>query len=149
MLKAKDIMTRNVISVQPDTGIEELARLFMEKGISAMPVVKEDGQLFGVVTETDLVAQDRPLHLPTVVSIFDWVIYLESEKDFKKEVEKITARKVDEICSTEVVTCSPETSVSEVAALMTENKAHLIPVVEDDKVVGVVARLDVIRSMGR
>lgn len=149
MLKAKDIMTRNVISVQPDTGIEELARLFMEKGISAMPVVKDDGQLFGVVTETDLVAQDRPLHLPTVVSIFDWVIYLESEKEFKKEVEKITARKVDEICSTEVVTCSPETPVSEVAALMTENKAHLIPVVEDDKVVGVVARLDVIRSMGR
>jgi len=149
MLKAKDIMTRNVISVRPETRIEDLARLFVEKGVSAMPVVKEDRQLYGIVTETDLVAQDRPLHLPTVVSIFDWVIYLESEKDFKKEVEKITARKVDEICATDVVTCSPETPVSEVAVLMTEHKAHLIPVVEGDEVVGVVARLDVIRSMGR
>jgi CBS domain-containing protein len=147
MLKAKDIMTRNVISVTPDTDVEELARLFIEKNISAMPVLKEDGRLFGIVTETDLVSQDRPLHIPTVISIFDWVIYLQSQKDFQEEVHKITAQKASEICAIDVVTCTPETPVSEIAALMTENKAHLIPVVEQDKVVGVVARLDIIRSI--
>lgn len=149
MLKAKDIMTRNVISVTPETGVEELARLFIEKGISSMPVVQANGQLYGIVTETDLVSQDRPLHIPTVISIFDWVIYLQSQKDFKEEVEKITAQKVSEICSTDVVSCTPETSVAEIAQLMTDNKAHLIPVIEQDKVVGVVARLDIIRTMGR
>ncbi|WP_305041556.1 CBS domain-containing protein [Geoalkalibacter sp.] len=149
MLKAKDIMTREVISVTPETGVEELARLFMEKNISAMPVVTDGGKLFGIVTETDLVSQDRPLHIPTVIAIFDWVIYLQSQKDFKAEVEKITAQKVGEICVTDVVSCSPETSVAEIAQLMTENKAHLIPVVEDGQVVGVVARLDIIRAMGR
>jgi CBS domain-containing protein len=149
MLKAKDIMTRTVHSVTADTDVEELARLFVTKGVSAMPVLDDAGRLEGVVTETDLVEQDKPLHVPTVVSIFDWVLYLESEKNFREEVEKITARKVGEICTREVVTCTPETPVSEIAALMIEKKAHLIPVVEDKKVVGVVARLDIIRSMGQ
>jgi CBS domain-containing protein len=149
MLRAKDIMTRTVHSVTADTDVEELARLFVTKGVSAMPVLDEAGCLEGVVTETDLVEQDKPLHIPTVISIFDWVLYLESEKNFREEVEKITARKVGEICTREVVTCTPDTPVSEIASLMIEKKAHLIPVVEEKKVVGVVARLDIIRSMGQ
>jgi CBS domain-containing protein len=149
MLRAKDIMTRAVHSVTADTDVEELARLFVTKGVSAMPVLDEAGRLEGVVTETDLVEQDKPLHIPTVISIFDWVLYLESEKNFREEVEKITARKVGDICTREVVTCTPDTPVSEIASLMIEKKAHLIPVVEEKKVVGVVARLDIIRSMGQ
>jgi CBS domain-containing protein len=149
MLRAKDIMTRAVHSVTADTDVEELARLFVTKGVSAMPVLDEAGRLEGVVTETDLVEQDKPLHVPTVISLFDWVLYLESEKNFREEVEKITARKVGEICTREVVTCTPDTPVSEIASLMIEKKAHLIPVVEEKKVVGVVARLDIIRSMGQ
>lgn len=149
MLKAQDIMTREVITVTPETGIQELARRFVETRVSAIPVVNERGRLEGIVTETDLVSQDKPLHIPTVISIFDWVLYLESPKAFEEEVEKITAQKVGEICTREVITCGPETPVSEIAALMSEKKAHLIPVVdEDEKILGVVARLDVIRSVG-
>jgi CBS-domain-containing membrane protein len=149
MLKAKDIMTRKVHTVSTDTEVEELARLFVETGVSAMPVLDSIGTLQGIVTETDLVEQNKPLHIPTVISIFDWVLYLESEKDFREQVEKMTARKVGEICTREVVTCTPETPVAEIAALMVDHKAHLIPVVEAEKVVGVVARLDIIRSMGK
>ena len=149
MLKAQDIMTREVITVTPETGIQDLARRFVETRVSAMPVVDKEGRLEGIVTETDLVSQDKPLHIPTVISIFDWVLYLESPKAFEEEVEKITAQKVGEICTRDVITCGPETPVSEIAALMSEKKAHLIPVVDaDDKVLGVVARLDVIRSVG-
>ena len=148
MLYAKDIMSAKVHSVTPTTTVDELARRFVETGVNAMPVVDDGGILLGVVTQTDLVEQDRPLHIPTVISIFDWVLYLESEKDFRQEVERITARTVGEIYSHEVPTCTPETPVPEIAALMTEKKAHLIPVVQENKLVGVVARLDVIRSMG-
>jgi CBS domain-containing protein len=149
MLKAKDIMTTNVHTVSTDTEVEELARLFVETGVSAMPVLDAKGALQGIVTETDLVEQNKPLHIPTVISIFDWVLYLESEKNFREQVEKMTARKVGEICTREVVTCTPETPVADIAALMVDHKAHLIPVVEGGKVVGVVARLDIIRAMGR
>lgn len=149
MLKAKDIMTRDVHYVTPETTVEELARLFVEKGVSAMPVLDGQKRLRGIVTESNLVEQNKPLHIPTVISLFDWVLYLESEKNFREEVKKITARTVAEICSEEVVSCGPETPVNEIAALMTEKKVHLLPVVEGERVVGVVARLDVIRAMGR
>lgn len=149
MLRARDIMTTEVHSVTPETGIEELARQFVATKVNAMPVIDADGRLFGIVSQSDLVELDRPLHIPTVIALFDWVLYLESEKKFRAEVERITARKVADICIREVVTCRPETSVAEIAELMSEKKAHLVPVVDGDKVVGVVARLDIVRSMGR
>jgi CBS domain-containing protein len=115
MLKAKDIMTTQLLTVAEETGVEELARLFEERGVNAMPVLDGDGHLAGIVTQTDLVEQDKPLHIPTVISLFDWLIYLESEKNFKDEVAKITARTVGSLCSRDVVTCTPETPVSEIA----------------------------------
>jgi CBS domain-containing protein len=148
MLRARDIMTREVHTVTPETTLEEVARKFMATGVSAMPVVDAEGRLEGIISETDLVAQDRPLHLPTVISLFDWVIYLESEDRFREQVEKLTAQEVGKICTREVTTCSPDATVQEIAAIMVEKEVHLLPVVENDRVVGVVARLDIIRSMG-
>ncbi len=148
MLTAAEIMTTKIHTVHRDTEIKALAKIFVERKVNALPVVDDAGLLVGMVTQTDLVEQDKPLHIPTVISLFDWVIYLESPKKFTEEVRKVTARKVGEICTTDVVTCTPETPVSEVASLMVDNKVHLVPVVEDGQMVGVVARLDVIRSMG-
>ncbi len=148
MPTAADIMTREVYSVLEDTDIKTLAKIFVERNVNAMPVVDADGRLVGMVSQTDLVEQDKPLHIPTVISLFDWVIYLESPKNFADEVRKVTARTVGEICSRDIVTCAPDTPVSTVASLMVDNKAHLVPVVDDDRMIGVVARLDIIRSMG-
>lgn len=148
MMTAGDIMTTQIHTVHQDSEIKELAKLFVERKVNALPVVDDEGLLVGMVTQTDLVEQDKPLHIPTVVSLFDWVIYLESPKKFSEAVRKVTARKVGEICSTDVITCSPETPVSEVASLMVDNKVHLVPVLKEGKMVGVVARLDVIRTMG-
>ena len=147
MLKAADIMSRTVHSVTPETTVDDLAKRFIATGVSTLPVITHDGKLVGIVTETDLVEQDKPLHIPTVIALFDWVVYLESEKNFRDEVSRVTARTVQEICTAEVVTCSPEATTAEVAALMTENKVHLIPVIANGQVVGVVGRHDIIRSM--
>lgn len=149
MLRARDIMTTRIHSVTEETGVDELARLFEETGVSNFPVADAEGRLLGIVSETDLVEQDKPLHIPTVITIFDWVLYLESERSFRQEVDRVTARKVGEICSREVITCTPETPVAEIAALMVEKKVHLVPVLDGGKLAGVVARLDIIRSMGR
>jgi CBS-domain-containing membrane protein len=140
-------MTSEVHTVSMETSVDELARLFISTGVSAMPVVDTEGMLQGIVTETDLVSQDQPLHIPTVVSLFDWVVYLESETKFAEQVKKMTARQVREICSTDVATCTPDTPVSEVVALMLEKGVHVVPVVENGKLAGIVARLDIIRSM--
>jgi len=141
-------MTREVVSVTADTAIEDLARLLVEKKVSAVPVVGDDRRLVGIISEGDLLQRDKPLHIPTVISIFDWVLYLESSKKFETELKKVTAQKVGELCTRNVVTCSPATPLTEVAQLMVSRHVHLIPVVDEQKkVVGVVARLDVIRSL--
>lgn len=147
MLKVADVMTTAVKTVRKETSIRELAELFATHRISTAPVVDDAGRLLGVVTETDLIEQDRNLHIPTVISLFDWVIYLESEKKFEKELRKVTGQTVGDIYSPECTTVSPITLVSEVADIMSREKIHAMPVVEGDQLVGIVARIDLIRSM--
>ena len=147
MLKAKDVMTNDVITVTRETSVRDLALLFTERHISSVPVVDDNGDLIGIVSESDLIEQDKNLHIPTVVSIFDWVIYLESDKRFEKELQKMTAQTVGEIYSEEVFSVGPETPVSEVADIMSSKKVHAVPVVEGSRLVGVVARIDLIRTM--
>ncbi|TYO95676.1 CBS domain protein [Geothermobacter ehrlichii] len=148
MLTAGEIMTREVYTVAPETSVDDLAKMFVELNKNALPVVDDDGVLVGLVSQNDLIEQDKPLHIPTVISLFDAVIYLEGEKRFREQVERMTARTVEEICRKDPVTCRESTPVAEVAQLMVDHAAHLVPVVDDEgRVVGVVARLDIIRSM--
>jgi len=147
MLKVKDIMTKDVVTVTKETTVMELAGLFANRHLSSLPVLDPNGDLIGIVTETDLVEQDKNLHIPTVISIFDWVIYLESDKKFEKELKKMTGRTVGDIYSDNVVTVSPETSIADVADLLSSRKINALPVVEGKKLVGIVSRIDLIRSM--
>ena len=147
MLKAKDVMTKEVVTVRRETTVRELASLFAERGISTAPVVDGAGELIGIVSESDLVEQDKNLHIPTVVSLFDWVIYLESEKRFEKELQKWTGQTVGDICTEQVVTVGPESPVSDVADIMSRERVHLVPVVEGRRLEGVVGRMDLIRTM--
>ena len=85
--------------------------------------------------------------IPTVISIFDWVIYLESDKKFEKELKKMTGRVVGDIYSSDVVTVQPDTAIADVADLLSSRKINALPVVEGKKLVGIVSRIDLIRSM--
>lgn len=147
MLKAKDIMTKEVITVRRDTTVRDLAQLFAQHRISTVPVVDDQGLLVGIVSESDLIEQDKNLHIPTVVSIFDWVIYLESDKRFEKELQKMTAQTVGEIFSEEVFSVGPESPVSEVADIMTSKRIQAVPVVEGRRVVGIIGRIDMVKTM--
>jgi CBS-domain-containing membrane protein len=147
MITAGEIMTRDVITVTRETTVRELAEIFTNRRISSVPVIDEAGEIIGIVTETDLVEQDKSLHIPTVISLFDWVLYLESGRKFEKELKKMTGQTVGDIFSSEVTTVTPSTPVSDVADLMSSRKVHSIPVVQQNRVVGVVSRIDMIRSM--
>ena len=94
----------------------------------------------------------RPEALPGTmdllfISLFDWVICLESDKKFEKELKKMTGQKVADICSTDVLSVSSEDDVSRVADIMTSRKVNALPVVDAGRLVGIVARIDLIRAM--
>ena len=147
MLKARDVMTRDVVTVSPRTTVEELARVLMEHHIDGAPVVDDSGSLVGVVTEHDLINKEKRLHIPTVVRILDAFIYLESPKRFEEDLKKMVAGKVGDICSTDVVTVTEETTVQEMATLMSEKGVYLLPVVDGKKLVGVVGKEDILKAM--
>jgi len=146
MLKAKDIMTRDVITVSPGATLEELGRLFIEKEISGAPVVDAAGKLFGVVTENDLISKNSRLHIPTVVRLFDAFIALGTSK-LETEIRKMTASTVGEVCVKKVVTINEETPIDEIATIMNEKKIHLLPVLKEGRVVGIIGKKDLIRGI--
>lgn len=147
MLKAKDVMKKDVISVSPGTSVAELGRLFIDKNISGAPVVDENGEMFGIVTENDLISQNTQFHIPTILRIFDAIIPLVSSSKMEKEIMKMTASTVGEICSKEVVTIDEETSLEDIATMMTDKGIHLLPVVKDKEIVGIVGKKDIIRGV--
>ncbi|MCK5912705.1 MAG: CBS domain-containing protein [Desulfuromusa sp.] len=148
MLTARDIMTKEVVSVTLETSLHDLAKIFVETRFGNLPVLDEAGNLIGTISETDLIEQHKPLHIPTVMTLFDWVFTFGSEKRFQEEVDRVTAATVGELYCNEPITCSPDATVRELAGLMSQHKVHLLPVVDAGKMVGVVARLDMIRVMG-
>jgi CBS domain-containing protein len=149
MLTAKDIMTRDVVTVRPETSIEELASLLVKNQISGVPVVDANGALAGIVTENDLISRNKRLHIPTVVSFLDAAIYLESSKKFADEVKRVTATKVADICAKKVVTINEDTTLSDIATIMAEKKVYLLPVVRAGAVVGIVGKRDVVRAVAQ
>ena len=147
MPKAADVMTREVITVTSETTLRELAAILSQKHINGVPVVDDEGDLLGVVCESDLVNQNRPLHIPTVFVILDSVIPLENPWRMEKEFKRLTATTVGEIYSRPAVTIKPDTDLSDVARIMSEKKIYTIPVVDRGKLVGVLGKADVIRSL--
>lgn len=147
MLTAKEIMTREVITVEPDLSVKQLARVLVTNKISGAPVVDAQEKLVGIVTEKDLIERDKKLHLPTVITLFDAVIYLESEKHFKEDLKKLAASSVEDIMGRDVVTIAEETSLQDIATIMSDQGKDLLPVVRDGRIVGIVGKEDVVRSM--
>lgn len=140
-------MTKELLTVRKETSIRELAELFVTHRVSSLPVVADDGSLIGIVTESDLVEQSKTLHLPTVISLFDWVIYLESEKSLEKELQKMGGRTVADIYQTNTASLAPSASLSEAADMMSRHHTNSIPVVDKGNLVGIVARIDIIRTL--
>jgi CBS domain-containing protein len=149
MLTAQDIMTKEVVTVKPDTSIQDLAAMLVKNHISGVPVLDDAGALFGIVTENDLISRDKRLHIPTVVSFLDAAIYLESSKKFEQEVKRLTATRVGDICTRKVVTIKKDTPLVDIATIMSEKKVHLLPVVENNKVLGIVGKRDMVKAVAR
>ena len=147
MLTAKDIMTKEVITVAPEMSVNEFAALITEKRISGAPVVDAAGAVVGVATESDLIDQTKRLHIPTVAAILDAVIMLENPFKLDKEFKKMTGTTVADIATAPATTVTEATPVEEIATIMAEKKVHTLPVVENGRLVGVVGKTDIIRTI--
>jgi CBS domain-containing protein len=147
MLRASDIMQKDPMTVSPETTVEELGRLFIDRNISGLAVVDASGGLVGVVTENDLISRNKQIHIPTLLRLFDAFIPLEGFSAFETEIKRISAKVAGDICTKDTVTVIPETGLDEIATIMTEKKMHHLPVMDGGRLVGIINQHDVLRGI--
>jgi len=144
----KDIMVKEVITIQKDASVEELSELLIKNKISGVPVVDSDGKLVGIATEGDLIIKDSDLHFPRYFKLLDSIIYLESLNKFKKNLKKFLGTKVEDVMTAEIRTIKEETPVGEAANMMIKYNINRVPVLDSkDELVGIVTRADIVKSM--
>ena len=147
MLKAKDIMTTELITVSPEMEIVRATKLLLDNRINGVPVTDETGKLVGILCQSDLVAQQKKLPVPSFFTFLDGLISLSSMKHLEKEVRKIAAITVAQAMTPDPIAVGPDASIEEVAGLMVDNNFHTIPVVEEGKLVGIVGKEDILRTL--
>lgn len=140
-------MTFPVITVNPDTSVQDVAGLLGRRRISGVVVADEDGRAIGVVTEADLIQRLAHPHLPPHVEILGAVIYLQMPGRIEELMRKMMGSTARAIMSGHLVTAEPATPVASVADLMVEHDIRRVVIVEDERPVGIVTRGDLIRRL--
>ena len=152
--KVRDFMNKKVITISPDDTIFEAARKLCKYKISGAPVIK-DGKLVGVISVSDIVRfldiklSGLPkIQTPGLSAIILALFQMKKiHSNFKKELEKLKCFKVCEVMTKEVVTINPSASLIEAAELMDRYDVNRLPVVSKGKLVGIVARADLIKAL--
>lgn len=148
--RARDIMTTPAVTVKADMTVKDLVALFRDQRIGGAPVVDDDGNLMGIVTEGDLMAMDADVQMPHYFELFDSIIYLGSQKKFKAQLEKAAAANVEQLMTgaDRVKTVGPDDPARAAATLMSKHRFDRVPVVQDGKVVGIITRHDIMKILG-
>jgi len=144
---AGDIMTPDPITVGPKASVTEAAHLMVDNRVGALPVL-EGERLVGIVTEGDLIMQDVKLEFPTYIHLLDGMImYPPATARFEDELRKAVAASVRAVMTEDVITVQADTSIEDVATLFVGRRVSHIPVLEQERLVGIVSKSDVVRSL--
>jgi len=147
VITAKDIMTTDLITIAPNMDIVTAAEILLNNRINGAPVVDENGHLLGILCQSDLIAQQKKLPIPTLFTFLDSVIQVTSFKRIQKQIKKIAALKVSDAMTPNPVTVQPDSKIETVAALMVDSNLHTLPVVEGSRLVGIIGKEDVLRTL--
>lgn len=143
-MRAEDIMTREVVTVRPETPVGELARLFSERGISGAPVVDAEGTLLGVVTETDLM---RRIAAATDAKP-GWLGGLfQDPAGLARRYARSHGRTAQDVMTPEPMTLGPDVPIARVAKLLEERDIRRVPIVAAGRLLGVVSRADLLKAV--
>jgi predicted transcriptional regulator len=149
--KAKDVMTRNVLRVQPDWPIEQLTQFLVKHSISGAPVTAEDGQLIGVVSLTDVARANTLTDEDLQPTAHDYYLQMLDAYDAGADIPRLEREasqvKVSEIMTPVVIDVDHDATVQRVAEIMIENRVHRLFVTQGGKIEGVVTTLDMLKAI--
>lgn len=143
-----DVMSRDPITVKPQTPIKEAIKILVEHRISGLPVVDDAGKAVGVISETDLLWQEAGVEPPLYIMFLDSVIFLENPARHEQELHKALGQTVGEVMSSDAVTVKPDQPLQKAAKLMQEKSIRRLAVTDDnDQVIGILTAGDIVRAM--
>ena len=145
-MKVRELMTEQVLTIGPEAPLKDVARVLVDNGISGLPVCDIEGHVLGVVSEGDILYKEHDPRESHVGSPLGWII---DGSPRYAEYVKAAALTAGKAMTSPAVTIAPWESVSEAARLMCERRVNRLPVVKDDRLVGIVTRADLVRAFTR
>ncbi|HLZ09750.1 MAG TPA: CBS domain-containing protein, partial [Chloroflexota bacterium] len=138
-MKVSELMTSAVITARENTDVADIARLMLTNKVSGIPIVDGRHHLVGIVTEGDLVVQNANVHFPTFLQILDARIYLSSTRHFEEELRRALGTTAADMMTREVLTVRIDDDVSEAATLMADKRVNPVPVLDGERLVGIIS----------
>jgi CBS domain-containing protein len=142
-MNVSEIMTRSVVSVTPETTLKEVAALLTERRIAGVPVCRSDGELVGVISEGDILWKETGL-APASETLLTRILNAADRED-----DKLAARTAGEAMSSPAITVAANAAAAQAARLMIDHHVNRLPVLADGKLVGIIARSDLVRAFVR
>lgn len=143
-MKARDVMTANVVTASPETQVKEIAQRLLDHRVSALPVVDGDNRVVGLVSEGDLM---RRLEGDEGERRSWWLALLASPREDAADFVKAHGRHAEDVMSREVVTVEEDASVAEIARLLETRRIKRVPVLRDGRLVGIVSRANLLHGL--
>jgi CBS domain-containing protein len=148
VVKVKNIMTKKIIALNPDDGLDKATKLFEQHNFDGFPVINEEGILLGIVTAYDMVSQSYATHLPSLINILEDIYSKKADEDIlKQQFERVRTIKVRDMMNEDPLVVGPDVRVEELAKeFIQHHRVNPIPVIDDSKkLLGVVSRFDILR----
>jgi CBS domain-containing protein len=139
-MRVEEFMTRRVITITPDTTLLAAAKLMLQHRVGGLPVVNAAGGIIGVFSESDLLREEGEEGSP-------WLDIMVGQDEKPAAAVKLDTRKVADIMTRQLITITPSASIAEACRLLHDHRLRRLPVVESDKLVGMIARVDLVRAV--
>lgn len=143
-MQAADIMTVSVVTAAPRMGVRDAAALMLERGVSALPVLDDQDRLLGIISEGDLV---RRTEMETEMHDSWWLSLFTSTQTLQERFLKSHGQQVGDVMTRDPVVVAPDTPVAEIATILEKHRIKRVPVVQDDRVLGIVSRANLLHAL--
>jgi CBS domain-containing protein len=144
VMRAMDVMVRDVITIGPEDTIADAAKLIAQNDVSALPVLDDEGRLVGIISEGDLMNREE---IGTEVHHPWWIEAVTPAATLATEFAKSHGKRVKEVMSDNVITATEETPLAEIAAILERNRIKRVPIMKDGKLVGIVSRSNLVQAL--
>lgn len=144
-MKIADVMNKYPISVTPESSIADVAKLMVKHNLNAIPVLDDKKKLVGIISEGDLLYKKVRPHAPHYVNILGASIYYGGIGEYNEQFKKLLASKVDDLMTKDVIWDKPETDVEDLVAVMVEQHLKVVPILDNDNLVGLISRSDIMK----